>query len=263
MTTAQAEKGDILIDVEFGGPEIPVASTAIVTSGAHTGYKIGPLKVTGSLHDTDSGITSIAISNGAARLASSATADGDGIAIGTEVIFDPTLNGTLSLETRVQRAATTAGNIFIGFAGLNADEVAPTLTSDTITHTLTDGNIAGFHIDTSLTAGTTWHCVFNGGETAGVTDSRETVTGTSNARNVNSQPAQDIAAGEWDLLKVDVFRNGTVEWWLNDILVQKQTTAVSITTDLCAIVGIWSTTSTVATMDVDYYRCTARRSWAR
>ena len=60
MTTAQAEKGDIVIDVEFGGSEIPIANTIVITSGVHTGFKVGPLKITGSLHDTDSGITSTA-----------------------------------------------------------------------------------------------------------------------------------------------------------------------------------------------------------
>ena len=263
MTISRAEVGDILIDVDFGGPEIPDANTVVITSGNHRGFMVGPLKVTGSLHDTDSGLTSVAISNGAARLASSATADGDGIAIGTEVIFDATLNGGLSLETRVQRAADTAGNIFIGFAGLNADEVAPTLTSTTITHTLTDGNIAGFHIDTSLTASTAWHSVFNGGAVTGPTNSENTVTGTSNARNINRRPVVDLVAGEWDLLKVEISTNGTVEWWINEILMQRQAGAVSTSTDLAALVGIWSTTTTVATMDVDYFLCKARRSWAR
>ena len=263
MTTAQAEVGDIIIDVEFGGPEIPIASDVVITSGVHTGYKIGPLKVTGSLHDTDSGITSTAISNGAARLTSSATADGDGIAIGTEVIFDPALNGTLSLETRVQRASDAAGNIFIGFAGLNADEVAPTLTSTTETHTLTDGNIAGFHIDTSLTASTAWHCVFNGGAVTGPVDSTVTVTGTSNDRNINRRPVVDLVAGEWDLLRIDISIDGTVEWWINEVLMQRQADAVSTSTDLAALVGIWSTTTTVATMDVDYITIKAKRNWAR
>ncbi len=259
---AHGEKDDLLFDHNFGGEYTPVASTSIVTSGI-TGYTIGPYKITGSLHDTDSGVTATNIRNGAARVTSSATADGDGVAIGTAVIFDVGAMGTLTLETRVQRPATTAGNIFIGFAGLNADEIAPTLTSTSTTHTLTDTNQAGFHIDTSLTASTAWHCVFVGGSVTGPTDSNQTVTGTTNDRNVKNAGIVDIVAGEYDLLKLDIFNNGTVRWYINEELVQEQAGAVSTTVDLAAIVGIWSTTTTVATMDVDYLIVKGKRDWAR
>ncbi len=262
MTTAQGSLGNIVVQHDFVGVYTPVASTSVVTSGI-TGYTVGPFKITGSVHDTDSGVTATNIRNGAARLTSSATADGDGVAVGTSIMWDVGAMGTLSLETRVQRAATTAGNIFIGFAGLNADEIAPTLTSTGTTHTLTDTEQAGFHIDTSLTASTAWHCVFVGGSVTGPTDSNQTVTGTTNARNVNSVAITDIVAGEYDLLQLDIFRDGKVRWRINEVVVQEQAGAVSTSVDLAAIVGIWSTTTTVATMDMDYLIVKGKRDWAR
>lgn len=246
---------------DFLGGEIPVAS-AVAYAGDVRGYKMGSMRVTGDLVRTDCGVTSVINGlGGVARVESSASADGDGCAIGTEVMFDVVLMGPLVLEARVQRAVTTAGNIFVGFAGLNADDVAATLTGSGTTLTLTDGNIAGFHYDSSLTASVDWHMPFNGGGTSGPTDSQVVVSGNSNARNVNNESVESLVAGEYDILKVEIDPNATVRWYINGVLHQEQADAVSTTVDLCALVGIWSTTTTIATMDIDYILIEANRDW--
>ena len=106
MVTAQGSRGDIILFEDFVGAEIPVAS-AVAYAGNVTGYKIGRFKVTGDLVETDTGAISVAVSNGALRISGN-NENGKGVAIGTEVIFDPALNGMLSMETRVQRAVVTA-----------------------------------------------------------------------------------------------------------------------------------------------------------
>jgi hypothetical protein len=261
MVTAQGSRGDIILFEDFVGAEIPVAS-AVAYAGNVTGYKIGRFKVTGDLVETDTGAISVAVSNGALRISGN-NENGKGVAIGTEVIFDPALNGMLSMETRVQRAAVTAGAVFAGFCGVHADDVAEPATATGTTYTLTAAATCGFSLDSQLTATATWHCIFNGGTVSGVTDSTAVVTGTTNDRNKNSVAAQVAVAGEWDLLKIDIAPNGTAEWYLNGILVQKQENAVSTSTDLACYVGVWGTASTVASLDIDYLLVKARRNWTR
>ena len=182
---------------------------------------------------------------------------------GTEVIFDPALNGTLTMETRVQRASVADGMVWAGFVNVNEDLVNEPLTSATITLTGVATNYCGFMLDSQLSATATWHCPFKGGDETGPTDARTVVTGTTNARNVHSVAAQVAVAAEYDLLRLDIFRNGTAEWRLNNILVQRQAKAVSTSTDLACFVGVFGTAATVTSLDVDYLLIKARRSWAR
>jgi len=258
---ARGSIGDIHLFEDFTGAEIPVAS-AVAYAGDVRGYKIGQFKVTGDLAETDTGVVSVAISNGAARISGN-NEDGKGVAIGTEVIFDPALNGTLRMETRVQRAAVTAGVVFAGFCDVHADDVAEPATATGTTYTLTASDICGFSLDSQLTATATWHCIFNGGSVAGVTDSTQVVTGTTNARNTNGEAAVIAVAGEWDLLVLEIYTNGTAKWWINEELMQVQANAVSTSVDLACYVGCWGTTTTAADLDIDYLDIKARRNWAR
>ena len=261
MTTAQGSRGDIILDFDFVGAEIPVAS-ATAYAGNVRGYKIGPFKVTGDLVETDTGALSVATPNGALRISGN-NENGKGVAIGTEVIFDPALNGTLTMETRVQRAAVTAGVVFAGYCDVNADDVAEPATATGTTYTLTASDICGFSLDSQLTATADWHCIFNGGTVSGVTDSEQVVTGTTNPRNVNGVAAVTAVAGEYDLLKLEISTDGTAKWYINEVLVQQQANAVSTSVDLACYVGVWGTTSTLADLDIDYLLIKARRNWAR
>ena len=263
MVTAQGSWGNMDDRFNFIGAEIPVEGTGAYAGTGTAGYKIGPFKVTGDMAQNDRGAISVARRNGALRL-DGGNEDGKGVAIGTEVIFDVGAMGTLTMETRVQRAVVTAGVVWAGFAGVNADDVAEVVTqSNGTTMTLTAAALAGFLLDSQYTATATWHCPFNGGSATAPTDSTVVVTGTSNARNKNSVAAVVAVAGEYDLLQMDIFTNGTVRWYINEILVQEQANAVSTSVDLACYVGSWGTASTVASTDVDYLRITGKRDWAR
>lgn len=258
---AHGEMGDILFEMDFGGADIPVAS-AVAVGGAITGYNLGPFRLTGDMVETDTGAIQVAIHGGALRISGN-DEDGKGVAIGTGVIWDPALNGTLVMETRVQRAVVTAGVVFAGFCDVNADDVAEPLTATGTTLTLTASDLAGFTLDSQLTATADWHMPFNGGSVSGPTDSTTVVSGTTNDRNLNNKPVALAVAGEWDLLKMEVHTDGSVDWWINEEFMQRQANALSTSVDLACYVGCWGTTSTAASLDIDYLRIRGKRDWTR
>jgi hypothetical protein len=250
MATIQSGFGRIELFDDFCGPEIPVANAiAYGTSAGGCNYYIGPFKVTGDLGETDTGIVGLdGTVNGVIRLSGN-NENGKGAAIGTGIHFSPVLNGTLVAETRVQRAAVTAGVVFFGFCDVNADDVAEPLTSSGTTLTLTASDICGFALDSQLTATATWHMPYNGGTTTGATDSTTVVS--------------DVVAvlAEWDILRVEIAPNGTAFWYINGELKQTVANAVSTTVVQGAYVGCWGTTSTAASVDVDYLHVSANRDW--
>lgn len=261
MTTAQGSRGDLIFFHDFGGAELPVAGTGAYGAAGGTAASIGPFKITGDLAENDTGTVSIAISNGALRISGN-DEDGKGVAVGTEVIFGAALNGTLTMETRVQRQAVTAGVVWAGFVDVHADDVAEVLTATGTALTLTASDLAGFTLDSQLNATATWHCPFNGGSVTGPTDSTLVVTGTTNPRNKNGAGAVVAVAGEYDLLYMEIFTNGTVRWYINEVLVQEQENAVSTSVLLAGYVGCWGT-SGAADADLDYLDIRAKRNWAR
>lgn len=246
---AQSAYGKIRLKIDFLGAEIPVAGTGAYAGSGTAGYKLGEFKVTGDLARNDCGVVSIAKSGGWGRLTSSATADGDGLAVGTEAIYSPTLNGPLAVEARVESQVLTARTFWIGFVDVNADDVPePVTNSSTTVITLTASDLAGFHFDSQLTDAD-WIMVHNGGSTTG-----ETTVANIDANEV-------LVAGESQVLRVEIDRNGTVRWYIDEDLKQTVTNAVSPTVLLAGYVGVWSTTTTVADLDVDYLAVEANRDW--
>ena len=249
---AQSGPGKIKLFDDFCGPGYPILSTEAVNAASSGGQSIGPFVVLGDLAENDTGVVRVDAVSGAVRVSAN-DEDGKGVALTTGLNFQPTLNAPMIVEARVNMRALTTRNIFVGFCGTIADDIAPPLTSATTTHTLTASHLAGIHMDSGLTAGTTWHSVYNGGTRTGQTNSDETIT----------SPVVLPVAGEYDVLRVEVFANGTVEYLINGNRVDKITNAVSTTTLQAAMVGCWGTTSTVADIDVDYMLVEANRDWTR
>ncbi len=249
---AESGPGKIRLFTEFSGIEVPLATAvAVGTSAGGCTMSLGDFSLKGKIELTDAGAPVIATLPGGAIRLTNTNEDGEGAALTTANCFSPALNGPLVLEARVQMADLATKNVYIGFTDAIVNSIIPPLTSDTITHTLTASDLAGFHMDTSLTAGTTWHCPFNGGTVTGDTDSRNTTT------------AKLPVAAEWDVLRVIVQTNGTVEYWLNGNREFRIVNAVSTSVLQGAVVGIWGSTTTVKTMDVDYILVTANRDWTR
>ena len=252
MTTGQSGKGRIRLFQDFMGAEIPIATAvAYGTTAGGCNYYIGDFKVTGSLQDTDSGLISQSKASGYARLSSSATADGDSLVVGTEVVFSPVLNGTLVLECRLENfSVLTARNVFVGFCTANEDEFNENITSTGTTMTKVVPSV-GFTLDSQITTnGTNWFMPF-------LLASDTTLTSTTVDSGVTA------VAGESDILRVEIDNNGTARWRVNGILKQTQTNAATTTTLLAGLVAVSSTTTTVASIDVDYLLLTANRDWTR
>lgn len=255
--SGQSGVGKIRYFTDFLGAEIPVGNAvAYGTTAGGCHYYLGDLKVTGSLHDSDSGIVSLAKSSGYGRLTASATADGDGVAIGTEVIFSPALNGTLILETRLEMQLLTARVIFAGFCTANADEVAEPLTATTTTITKVVPSV-GFLFDSQLTADATaatavWHMPYL---LAADTTQTSTVV----------EASQVAVATESDILRIEIDPDGGARWYINGKLEQTVAAALAATpaTLLAGLVGVWSTTTTVSDVDADYVLVEANRDWTR
>ena len=250
----QSGPGKIRLFTDFTGPEIPVANAvAYGTSAGGCNYYLGDYAVRGDLADTDSGVVALGVSNGAARLTGT-NEDNKGCALTTDLVFSVPLNGTLVVEARVNLQALTARNIFVGFCGTVADDIAPPLEdSNSTTHTLTATDLVGLNFN-SIYTGTQlfWHTVYNGGTLAGATATSTTLT--------------DVApvAGEYQVLRVEVDTNGTVEYWIDGAkkATIKNAATVTSTDMLAAVVGCWGTTTTITDMDVDYMLVTANRNWA-
>lgn len=236
---------------DFGGPEIPIGNAVAygTTAGGCHSF-VGDFSLKGDIADTDAGAVALDVVNGAIRLTGTDEAE-EGMALCTDTVFSPALMGPIVVEARVNTQALTARNLYIGLCDIIIDLLNPPLESDTVTHTLTASDLAGFHIDTSLTAGTTWHCVYNGGTTAGATDSTSTTSGVV------------AVAGEYDVLRLEVEPSGTVEWFINGNSVQRIENAVSTTVLQGVICGCFGTTTTITDIDVDYLLVEANRDWTR
>ena len=170
----------------------------------------------------------------------------------TPVMFDVALNGTIVLEARVRQAALNTGEVFIGFSDVATDLAiieGAICHGDTITVTLTASDLIGFLMASDLTDNSDWHGVYNGGTTTGQT--------TSTSVDFDS----GATAGEYQVLRLELFPNGTAEWWVDGVLEQTVTGAVSTSVDLCLNVLVESKTSAVKTLDVDYIKVWANRDW--
>ena len=248
---AQSAYGRIKLFDDFCGPEIPVANAvAYGTSAGGCNYYLGDFSVKGDLGETDTGVVSLSVPSGAVRLSGN-NEDGKGAALCTEIVFSPALNGPIILEARVQLQALTTRSIFFGLCATAADDIAEPLTSVTVTHTLTAANLAGFVLDSQLTAAAVWHACYNGGSTAGATASTGTTTGIS------------AVASEWDVLRMIAHKDGRVEFYINGALEADIAGAIAPTVLQAAILGCWGTTTTAADIDVDYLAVEASRDWTR
>ena len=249
---AQGGYGRIRLFHDFQGPEIPVANAvAYGTSAGGCNYYIGDFSLKGDLAQTDAGLVSLSKASGYGRLGGD-NQDGKGAAICTEICFSPVLNGPMAVECRLERAALTAGVTFVGFCGTAADDIAEPVTSTGTTHTLVATDLCGFLLDSQLTASDgLWHTVYAGGATTGPTLS------------TTNETTKTAILAESDIVRLEIDPNGTARFYINGDLERTVEGAVSTTALQAALVGIWGTTTTAASVDLDYFAVEANRDWTR
>jgi hypothetical protein len=174
------------------------------------------------------------------------------ILVGTPIAFDVALMGTIVAETRVRFVDLDTKEVFFGFTDIDPSTLSlevDVLTGATTTLTLTASDICGFYLSAELSDDEDWHTVYNGGTTTGETDSTEL------------DASDDAVAGEWQVLRLELFPNGTVSYYVDGVLIRTVTGAVSTSVDLSLILALEAKTAAIEIMHVDYLMVEANRDW--
>ena len=238
-----AANGQIALFCDFF-TEDPIAGTAELRPH-------GPFVVGGQgSAEVDAGVPAIAgFLSGAGRITTT-NEDNHTTLVGTQAGFDAGLMGPIILETRVQFENLDTKEAFIGFSDIAPETLSietDILTGSTTTITNTASDFVGFFLSAELTDDEDWHTVYNGGTAAAVTDS--TALDTDN----------DAVAGEWQVLRLEIFPDGHVDWIIDEVVVKSLDGAVSTTTNLALCVGVEAKGAAIETMDVDYISVKASR----
>ena len=248
MAEVHGAKGRIEIFEDFTGPEWIIAETA--ASGA-----IGAFRIVGQgVADTDAGVLiNETLLNGVATMTSPNASDNDSVGLVTGTMFDVALMGTIVAECRVQFADLDTKEFFFGFSDLNTDVHSMEgvlIHGASTTVTLTASDLVGFLLSSELTDDEDWHMVYNGG----------TTTGETTSTSIDAD--DDAVAGEWQILRLEIAPNGTARWYIDGVLKQTVTGAVSTTTNLAmnCMLEIKGTGSN-ETADIDYIYISANRDW--
>ncbi len=236
--------------------------TDCAATGIDLASATAPLVNYGDFHICGQGIAEndsgapVLTSDGLSGVVQLTTTDEDVHAIGfqTGTMFDVAKMGPIVLETRVRQADITTGEIFIGFSDVNTDLAiieGAIIHGATVTLTLTASDLVGFLKSADLTDTSSWHTVYNGGTTTGATASTD----------VDLSGAADPVNGDFQVLRLEIDPNGTARWYVDNVLCNTVTGAVSTTTDLCMNLLVESKTTAVKTLDVDYVLVKASRDW--
>ncbi len=207
------------------------------------------------IEDTDAGVATLAGPSGILRV-TGANTDADTTFVGTNIMFDVALMGTIVLEARVQLPDLDTKEIFFGITSiLTIDEQLEDIVINSSATVLTlVADLAGFYFSDELTASATeWHGIHAGGTTADGATAADVNLGTAD----NANPT----AGEWQQLRLEVDTNGTVRWFINGVLKQTVQGAVSTTTDVAAVFACAANTTQLVIADLDYFLVVANRDW--
>ena len=242
----QASEGRIRLFEDFFA-EDAVANTAPSRS-------LGPFTIGGQgSEDTDSGIPTLnADALSGVGVMTTTNEDNHTILIGTPIAFDVGLMGTIVAEARVRFVDLDTKEVFFGFSDIDPDTLSietNVMTGATTTLTLTASDICGFFLSAELSDDEDWHTVYNGGSTTGVTD--------STAVDCND----DAVAGEWQVLRVELFPNGTVSWFVDGVLIRTVAGAVSTSVDLSLVLALEAKGAAIEIMHVDYLMVECNRDW--
>ena len=200
--------------------------------------------------DADAGIAGKDALSGVVTI-TSANTDADTTFIGTHIGFDVGLMGPITLETRVQLPDLDTKEIFFGLTSiLSVDEQLEDIVINASGTSITmPADLAGFYLSDELTDDEDWHGIYSGGTASAST----TTTGVD--------LDDDAVAGEWQVLRLEVAPNGTCRWYIDGVLKQTVTGAVSTTTDYAVVLAAGANTTQLNIFDDDYILVEANRDW--
>ena len=246
---AQSGYGKISIFEDFLAGEDIVAATAVGRAFGGSGLRV----IGQGSEDTDSGIT-VGESDGLNGVGILTTTNEDAHSIGltTGKVFDVGKMAPINIECRVQFPDLDTKAFYFGLTDVNGDTAileGENLVASGTSLTLSASDLCGFLIDAEATDDEDWIMVYNGGTTSG-----ETTIANIDADN-------DAVAGEWDVLRLEVSINGTARWYVNGVLKQTVTGAVSTSTDLAVLAMIEARSAAIEYAWIDYIAIEANRDW--
>ena len=246
---AQSGYGKISIFEDFLAGEDIVAATAVGRAFGGSGLRV----IGQGSEDTDSGIT-VGESDGLNGVGILTTTNEDAHSIGltTGKVFDVGKMAPINIECRVQFPDLDTKAFYFGLTDVNGDTAileGENLVAASGTLTLSASDLCGFLIDAEATDDEDWIMVYNGGTTSG-----ETTIANIDADN-------DAVAAEWDVLRLEVSINGTARWYVNGVLKQTVTGAVSTSTDLAVLAMIEARSAAIEYAWIDYIAIEANRDW--
>ena len=246
---AQSGYGKISIFEDFLAGEDIVAATAASRSFGGSGLRV----IGQGIAENDSGIT-VGESDGLNGVGILTTTNEDAHSCGltTGKVFDVGKMAPINIECRVQFPDLDTKAFYFGLTDVNDDTTileGNNLVASGTSLTLSASDLCGFLIDAEATDDEDWIMVYNGGTTSG-----ETTIANIDADN-------DAVAGEWDVLRLEVSINGTARWYVNGVLKQTVTGAVSTSTDLAVLAMIEARSAAIEYAWIDYIAIEANRDW--
>ena len=246
---AQSGYGKISIFEDFLAGEDIVAATAATRAFGGSGLRV----IGQGIAEADSGIT-VGESDGLNGVGILTTTNEDAHSCGltTGKVFDVGKMAPINIECRVQFPDLDTKAFYFGLTDVNGDTAileGENLVAASGTLTLSASDLCGFLIDAEATDDEDWIMVYNGGTTSG-----ETTIANIDADN-------DAVAGEWGILRLEVSINGTARWYVNGVLKQTVTGAVSTSTDLAVMAMIEARAASNEYAWIDYIAIEANRDW--
>ena len=246
---AQSGYGKISIFEDFLAGEDIVAATAATRAFGGSGLRV----IGQGIAEADSGIT-VGESDGLNGVGILTTTNEDAHSCGltTGKVFDVGKMAPINIECRVQFPDLDTKAFYFGLTDVNGDTAileGENLVASGTSLTLSASDLCGFLIDAEATDDEDWIMVYNGGTTSG-----ETTIANIDADN-------DAVAAEWDVLRLEVSINGTARWYVNGVLKQTVTGAVSTSTDLAVLAMIEARSAAIEYAWIDYIAIEANRDW--
>ena len=241
---AQSGEGRIRLFNDFAG----VGNTLALTADT---AQLGDFYAGGEgFEDADAGIAGKDALSGVVTI-TGANTDADTSFIGTQIMLDVALMGTIVLETRVQLPDLDTKEIFFGLTSiLSVDEQLEDIVINASGTTITmPADLVGFYLSDELTDDEDWHGIYSGG------------TASASTTTTDVDLNDDAVAGEWQVLRLEVSPNGRTSWYIDGVLKQTVAGACSTTTNMAAVLACGANTTQLVIMDVDYLLVEANRDW--
>ena len=249
---AQGANGRIEMFEDFLAGEDIIANTAVGRSFGGSGFRV----IGQGAEATDSGITVLESDglNGVGVFTTTDEADHT-IGLTTGLVFDVGKMAPITAEIRVQFADLDTKEFYFGFTDVNGDtailegENVSADASDALLVNLHASDLCGFFLSAEATDDEDWIMVYNGGTTTG-----ETTIASIDADD-------DAVAGEFQILRLEIANNGTARWYIDGVLKQTVTGAISTSTDVGLLAMVEAKTAAIEYAYVDYISVSANRDW--